>query len=103
MTTISNSRQCRRLVDVVSFGKARTGKKLETAVTRGTCSYFFLVRDFIQTHRWLPLVVAFPITIIAIRVCQFCNTVQDFVEFYHPYSRDSLGRIVKEGPWTFQF
>ncbi|KAK0421497.1 hypothetical protein EV421DRAFT_2044861 [Armillaria borealis] len=38
---------------------------------------------------------------MAILVCQVCDAQQTFAEFYHPYSRDSLGRIVKEGPWTF--
>ena len=37
---------------------------------------------------------------MAIFVCQVCDA-QDIFEFQHPYIRDSLGRIVKEGPWTF--
>ncbi|SJK99299.1 uncharacterized protein ARMOST_02592 [Armillaria ostoyae] len=38
---------------------------------------------------------------MTIFVCQICDTIQDFAEYYHPYSQDSLERIVKEGPWTF--
>ncbi|PBK83827.1 hypothetical protein ARMGADRAFT_1018911 [Armillaria gallica] len=37
---------------------------------------------------------------MAILVCQVCDA-QDIFEFQHPYICDSLGHIVKEGPWTF--
>ncbi|PBL04582.1 hypothetical protein ARMGADRAFT_1057255 [Armillaria gallica] len=38
---------------------------------------------------------------MAILVCQVCDAQDIFTDFQHPYIRDSLGRIAKEGPWTF--
>ncbi len=97
MTTISvQRRQCRGR----SFGKAWTEKKLETAVTRNTWSYFFQIqtsRIAIQTRRRSPLVIWFPIfalTIMAVLVCQVC----DLRRVLWPFQP---GRIVEEGPWTF--